>query len=119
MHISSMVHLRPEDELWEVLEGQKTVRTTKLKNLIEPLLNKVRWQEETLKRNVQSIRTLNDRAQRVEAKLKWKNDVIERDSQTIRALDSRAQRAEDQLRRAKSVIAGMELDMRIAKQNGK
>lgn len=70
MRRSGMIHKRPEDNIRDVIEGQKTIRITRLKNIVEPILEKVKWQEETLQRNVQTIRSLNDRAQQAEERLK-------------------------------------------------
>jgi len=71
-----MVYRRPEDELKNVLESQQTIRISRLKEMLQPLLDKVAWQEETLERNVASIRALNDRAQRAEEKLKRANQKL-------------------------------------------
>ncbi|GEN83605.1 hypothetical protein SLU01_19170 [Sporosarcina luteola] len=65
-----MIHKRPEDNIRDLIKAQKSIRTTRLKNLVEPILEKVAWQEEALQRNVQTIRSLNDRAQRAEERLK-------------------------------------------------
>lgn len=78
MRISGEIYHMPEGELSDVIASQKTVRTTKLLKLVEPLLHKVAWQEETLGRNVKTIRALNDRAQRAEHLLEQsKNDIID------------------------------------------
>lgn len=66
----------PEGDLSDVIATQKTVRTTKLLKLVEPLLHKVAWQEETLGRNVNTIRALNDRAQKAEQQLRYAESHI-------------------------------------------
>lgn len=70
MRRSGMIHKRPEDNIRDVIMDQKSIRTTRLKALVEPILEKIQWQEEALQRNVQTIRSLNDRAQRAEERLK-------------------------------------------------
>lgn len=70
MQISGVVHSKPETEMQKVLDGQKSVTTRRLKTLLDPLMDKVSWQEEALARNVDTIRRLNDRAQRAEENLK-------------------------------------------------
>jgi len=146
MHTSKMIHLRPEDELQEVIKGQKTITTTKLQKLLEPLLEKLWWQEETLNRNVVSIRELSHKVNRSAQEVRRKDKVIEKRVQVSSSWESRAQSAEallkqrdanaqrsseaynillkekrileEQLNRAKKVIAGLEMDARIAKLGG-
>jgi len=116
MHISKMVHLRPEDELLEVIAKQKSISTSELKKLIDPFLEKIQWQEETLERNVETIRKASARVLKAESKI-WKMNKVHENS--TNRLHNRAQLAENQLERARREIAGLKMDARIAKLNGR
>lgn len=69
MYTSKNIHLRPEEALAKVIENQKSIQTSKLKELLAPVLDKLLWQAEALARNVLSIRKLSNRAQVAEAQL--------------------------------------------------
>jgi len=110
-----MVHLRPEDELLEVIAKQKSISASELKKLIDPFLEKIQWQEETLERNVDTIRKASARMLKAESKI-WKLNKVHESS--ANRLHNRAQLAENQLERARREIAGLKMDARIAKLNG-
>lgn len=77
MQKSAYVHLRPEDILRDVIKTQKTIRITRLDELLAPVVQKLTWQDQALLNNVKTIRKLNDRAQRAEQKLKNAEKRIE------------------------------------------
>lgn len=70
MRISSKIYKFPEEVIQDVVGSQKTIRTTRLADLLLPVIEKMKWQEEKLKDNVKSIRSLNDRAQKAEEELR-------------------------------------------------
>lgn len=73
MQTSKHVYERPESELQQAIDTQKSIRVKRLDALLAPILWKLVWQDQALLNNVKTIRKLNDRAQRAEEKLKRAN----------------------------------------------